>query len=51
MGRGDKKTKKNIVFRGSHGKIRPKKKQNAKKTTFSPPDLLRPEKGNPVHFF
>ena len=31
MGRGDKKTKKGKIFRGSHGKTRPKKKQNPKK--------------------
>jgi 30S ribosomal protein S31 len=26
MGKGDKKTKKGKIFRGSHGKTRPKKK-------------------------
>lgn len=31
MGKGDKKTKKGKIFRGSHGKTRPKKKNQAKK--------------------
>ena len=31
MGRGDKKTKKGKIARGSHGKTRPKKKQTEKK--------------------
>jgi len=30
MGKGDKKTKKGKIFRGSHGKTRPKKKSKAK---------------------
>jgi ribosomal small subunit protein bTHX len=36
MGRGDITTKKSKVFRVSHGKTRPKKKQNAKKNNFFP---------------
>jgi ribosomal small subunit protein bTHX len=31
MGKGDKKTTKGKIFRKSHGKTRPKKKQKAKK--------------------
>jgi 30S ribosomal protein S31 len=31
MGKGDKKTKKGKIFRGSHGKTRPKKKAPKKK--------------------
>ena len=31
MGKGDKKTKKGKIFRGSHGKTMPKKKVKAKK--------------------
>ena len=31
MGKGDKKSKKGKIFRGSHGKTRPKKKQKEKK--------------------
>ena len=31
MGKVDKKTKKGKIFRGSHGKTRPKKKVKAKK--------------------
>lgn len=31
MGKGDKKTKKGKIFRGSHGKTRPKKKDKVKK--------------------
>ena len=31
MGKGDKKTKKGKIFRGSHGKTRPKKKNQKKK--------------------
>ena len=32
MGKGDKKTKKGKIFRGLHGKTRPKKKAKEKKT-------------------
>ena len=32
MGRGDKKTKKGKIFKGSHGKARPAKARPAKKT-------------------
>jgi len=31
MGKGDKKTKKGKIFRGSHGRTRPKKKAKEKK--------------------
>lgn len=31
MGKGDKKTKKGKIFKGSHGKTRPKKKAKGKK--------------------
>jgi len=31
MGKGDKKKKKGKIFRGSHGKTRPKKKAKEKK--------------------
>jgi len=31
MGKGDKKTKKGKIFRGSHGRTRPKKKVKEKK--------------------
>ena len=31
MGRGDKKTKKGKIFKGSHGKSRPTKKEGAAK--------------------
>ncbi len=32
MGRGDKKTKRGKIFKGSHGKLRPSKKVNKPKT-------------------
>ena len=31
MGKGDKRSKKGKICKGSHGKTRPKKKQKAKK--------------------
>jgi len=31
MGKGDKKSKKGKIWRGTHGKTRPKKKQQEKK--------------------
>ena len=33
MGRGDQRTRKGKIFRGTHGKTRPGKKKTAKKTT------------------
>ncbi len=31
MGKGDKKTKRGKIFRGSHGKTRPRKKEKSKR--------------------
>jgi 30S ribosomal protein S31 len=33
MGRGDRRTKRGKIWRGTHGKSRPKKKKNAEKAT------------------
>jgi 30S ribosomal protein S31 len=32
MGKGDKRSKKGKIWRGTHGKVRPKKKKAAEKT-------------------
>ncbi|HSV92202.1 MAG TPA: 30S ribosomal protein THX [Desulfobacterales bacterium] len=32
MGRGDKRSKKGKIWRGTHGKVRPKKKKATEKT-------------------
>lgn len=33
MGKGDKKTRKGKIFRGSYGKLRPRKKGNSNSTS------------------
>lgn len=38
MGRGDKKTKKGKIFKGSFGKSRPAKKNNNKKAASAKPE-------------
>ncbi len=42
MGRGDKRTKKGKIFRGSHGKTRPKKVKTGNIVTQSKPVAKKP---------